>query len=138
MYCLVVNDEHQTIFTKFSDFFCNCEFYIADTQLHPLICLIDSCHRNQNCADAILKRCRFFFDKFPKSELILTYFRYRDHPKSIRAGVWFKQLLLDDAQFNPLIHSPRLITINPSAFEKMKELGKIYEIHYPTEISGDL
>lgn len=74
--------------------FPECDLLIKDSpQLHPLICLRGTCHRNKACMVTLANRVRAVFDAFPRSTTLLLYFRYRhrdeeaDDP-SIGAGLF--------------------------------------------------
>lgn len=122
MYLLSVHDT--TLFAKFEDVYPECFFYIDDEpQLHPLICYLGPCHRAQNCQEKIAKRVLVIFEAFPEAQLLLLYFTYRDKPGSYRAGVYWRDM-----------REPRYITFNRAAWEKMKEVGELYEWDFPEKI----
>lgn len=81
-------------------------------QLSPLHCLShDHCPANANCMEVLAKRVNYFFTHVvPDVELMIAYFRYRDRPNSIRAGVFTKGL-----------EEPRVMTVNPFAFRKFQQ-----------------
>lgn len=121
-YGLVVCEK--TLFFKLDELYPECNFLIEDEpKLHPLICLVGTCHRNSNCMEKLVNRLKWLFDQFPKVELILLYFKYRDRLQSIRAGV-----------FNKEFDEPRLIVMNQGGWSKMKELGIVYELHLPDSL----
>ena len=73
--------------------------------------------------EKLAKRVKAIFDAFPTAKLLLLYFKYRDRPNSLRAGVFWRDM-----------SEPRIITMNPGAWEKMKQLGTVYEWNLPMEI----
>ena len=120
---LILEVNKKTLFVKFVDLYPECEFLIQDEpQLYPLICFNTSCHRNRNCMEKLVKRVKSIFDAFPEANLVLAYYKYRDAPTSIRAGVFWNDF-----------SEPRIIRMNHSAWEKMKQLGTIYEWEMPRE-----
>lgn len=121
---IIALEFHGTLFAKLQDIYPECNFLIKDsTQLHPLICLTSSCHRNANCMTKLVQRIKFLFDNFQNCELILLYFSYRDKPGSQRAGVFWKDF-----------REPRYITMNRSAWEKIKKEAILYQITLPTDL----
>lgn len=122
MYILEVS--HRTLFTKFLGLYPECEFLIRDQpHLYPLLCLQSSCPRASNCMEKLAKRVKAVFDAFPSAKLLVLYFTYRDQPGRIRAGVFWEDM-----------SEPRFIVMNPSAWEKFKEIGTVYEWDLPLEL----
>ena len=122
MYVIEVNGK--TILAKFTDMYPECEFLISDQeQLHPLICLKSHCHRAANCMEKLVKRVKHLFDAFPKAELLILYFRYKNDP-GIKGGVFWKDL-----------SEPRLIPVNSFAWKKIKSLGTVYTWDLPGELN---
>jgi hypothetical protein len=63
--------------------------------------------------EILAKRVNYWFTRVePAAEMFIAYFRYRDRPDSIRAGVFHKDL-----------REPRTITLNVSALAKFKKEG---------------
>lgn len=83
-------------------------------QVSPLQCIYDDqCPANRGCMEILAKRINYFFTHVtPKAELLITYFKYRDRPNSIRAGVFDREL-----------NEPRVMTLNQSAFRKFQREG---------------
>jgi len=122
MYILEVNK--RTLFTKLESVYAECFFLIEDQpKLYPFICLNSDCHRAANCMEKLAKRVKAIFDAFPEAKLLLLYFKYRDRPNSMRAGVFWRDL-----------SEPRYITMNPGAWEKMKSIGTVFEWNLPREL----
>lgn len=122
MYILEVNKK--TLFTKFLEVYPECEFLIRDqSNLYPLLCLQSSCPRAANCMEKLARRVKELFDAFPQAELLVLYFKYRDAPGKLRAGVFWKDM-----------REPRFITMNPGAWKKFKEIGEVYEWELPSEL----
>lgn len=122
MYLLEVNTK--TIFAKLKDVFPECEVLIQDAQqLYPLRCLKDHCPRNANCMEKLAHRVKYIFDNFKEAQLLILYFAYRDRPGSTRAGLFWRDM-----------REPRFITFNRASWEKMKEVGVIYEWTLPQSL----
>lgn len=122
MYILEV--QSKTLFIKLRDVYPECEFLIHDSsQLYPFKCLVDHCPRNSMCMDKLVKRVKYIFDAFPDSKLLLLYFSYRDKPGSQRAGIFWREM-----------SEPRYITMNRAGWEKLKEIGKVYEWELPDSL----
>jgi len=83
-------------------------------QLSPLHCLKnDVCPANIGCMDVLAKRVNYLFTHVvPEGKLLVAYFKYRDKPESIRAGVFDREL-----------SEPRVMTLNQSAFKKFQREG---------------
>lgn len=86
-------------------------------QLSPLHCLKnDVCPVNAGCMDVLAKRIDYLFTNvIPQAKMIVTYFKWRDRPQSIRAGVFDRDL-----------EDPRVMTLNQSAFKKFQKEGISY------------
>lgn len=116
--------EKTTLFAKLQDVYPECLYLIrGEPKLFPLLCLRSNCPRNMNCMERLAKRVHFIFEKFEKAELLLLYFRYSDMPEKQRAGVFWRDM-----------SEPRLITMNPHGWEKMKEIGVVYEWTLPEDL----
>ena len=86
-------------------------------QLYPLQCFRTSCPANKNCAEIIARRVNYLFTMvMPQAEMLILYYKYRDRPKSIRAGVFMRDL-----------QEPRQMIVNPYAFKKFQKGGITYE-----------
>lgn len=82
-------------------------------KLSPLQCLKTGCAANANCATKLAQRIDFIFKHVaPDAKMIYTYFKYRDQPKSIKAGVFDREM-----------NEPRIMTLNQSAFRKFMREG---------------
>jgi hypothetical protein len=110
------------IFMKLKDVYPECEFLIQDAdQLFPLRCIRDDgCPRNQRCLETLAKRVHHVFNTFADSDLLLLYFRYHDAPGTHRAGVFWRDM-----------KEPRFITFNRSVWERMKQIGVVYQWSLP-------
>ena len=86
-------------------------------QLSPLHCLkTDICPANQSCMDILVKRVDYIFTNVvPNGSQIIAYFKYRDRPNSLRAGI-----------FNRDLEEPKLMTLNQSAFKKFQKEGTAF------------
>ncbi len=99
-----------------------CGVLIADSPLlHPLICLRDTCHRNNRCVERMVPRIVALFEGFPLASLLILYFTYR-HRQSV-GGALFRR------GFDP---PPRLLknpwgaetddpVVNRTGWEKFKK-----------------
>lgn len=83
-------------------------------QLSPLHCLRnDHCPANKGCMDVLVNRINYLFTNvIPDGKQIIAYFKYRDRPESIRAGIFDRDL-----------SEPKLMTLNRSAFQKFQREG---------------
>lgn len=119
MYILEVNK--RTLFAKFLEVYPECEYLIKDQpQLHPLICLKSTCHRAQNCIKKLVKRTHAIFEAFPEAQLLVLYFKYRDAPNRLRAGIFWKDM-----------REPYFRVLNPGAWSTFKRIGTVYEWEMP-------
>ena len=73
--------------------------------------------------ERLAKRVKFVFDKFPASQLLILYFKYHDRPNSLRGGVFWRDM-----------KEPRVITMNPYSWEKIKKIGEVFELELPLEL----
>lgn len=73
--------------------------------------------------EKLAKRVKYIFDTFEEAQLLVLYFKYRDKPGSLRAGLFWKDM-----------SEPRCITMNPYAWKTMKELGVVYEWELPPSL----
>jgi hypothetical protein len=122
MYILEVNK--RTLFAKFLEVYPECSFLIEDQpKLYPLICLESSCHRAQNCMNKLANRVKAIFDAFPESQLLVLYFKYRDAPNRLRAGIFWKDM-----------REPYFRVLNPGAWDTFKRIGTVYEWELPMEL----
>lgn len=118
---LILSVQSKTIFAKLKDVYQECEVLIdGSPQLYPLRCLVDHCPKNANCMETLAKRVNCIFEAFPEAQLLLLYFSYHDRQGSIRAGVFWRDM-----------REPRYITLNRTGWQKMKEMGVVYEWHFP-------
>ncbi len=63
-------------------------------QLSPLHCLRnDHCPANRGCMDILAKRTNYLFTYVvPNGKQIVAYFKYRDQPESVRAGIFTRDM----------------------------------------------
>jgi hypothetical protein len=107
--------QKHSIFIPFKYVYGECNTLIEKyDQLSPLHCLKnDMCPANIGCMDVLAKRVNYLFTHVvPDGKLLIAYFKYRDKPGSIRAGVFERDL-----------GEPRLMTLNQSAFKKFQREG---------------
>jgi len=85
-------------------------------QLSPLHCLQKTCPVNAGCMDILAKRVNYLFTQVvPSAELMVAYFKYRDRPQSIRAGIFYRDM-----------REPRVMTLNQAAFKKFQKEGESF------------
>ena len=109
----------KTAFFKLQDIFPECFFYRDQSpQIEPLICMREenSCHAGRSCMEVLAKRTYVLFEEVClDSDIIILYFRKRN-VQGLGAGVF-------DREFQ----NPRVITMNPSAWNMVKSRGNIYQ-----------
>jgi len=108
----------KTSFFKLQDIFPECFLHREEVpQVEPLICVRnDSCPVNHNCMEALAKRIYILFKEvLPTSRMIVLYFKKRNIP-GIGGCIFWRSM-----------DEPRLITVNPFAWAKVKRRGTIYE-----------
>ena len=106
--------QEKTVFMPFRYLDPECLFLIKEHEgLYPLNCMRGDCFMNRNCAESLAKRVWYFFENVePSAKLMIAYFKYRDKPNSIRAGIFSKDM-----------SEPRVSTLNPYAFRKFQKEG---------------
>lgn len=118
------------LFVALNDLYPECEVLIhGSPQLSPLCCLPGKlCPKNASCVERLLVRLRAMFDAFSRALIIATLFRYQDRPESLRAGIFWRDVEQD----------PKLTTVNPSAWAKLRRLaveaGTTYDVELPAEL----
>lgn len=95
----------------------------SHAQLSPLFCLNhNNCPANKGCMDILAKRLNYLFTQVvPDAKQIIAYFKYRDRPNSIRAGVFTREMT-----------EPSVQTLNQSAFKKFQREGLTFS-WFPTD-----
>jgi hypothetical protein len=107
----------KTVFMPLRYLYAECMVLIEESRLYPLICLRESCHRDRNCMGVLARRVQFFFEEVsPHCEMIVAYYKWKDKPNSIRAGL-----------FTPDLGEPRQITCNKAAFKRFQRKGDTYK-----------
>lgn len=72
--------------------------------------------------DILAKRLNYLFTQVvPDAKQIIAYFKYRDRPNSIRAGVFTREMT-----------EPSVQTLNQSAFKKFQREGLTFS-WFPTD-----
>lgn len=107
--------DRQTVFMPLRFIYPECVTLIEPfDQLSPLHCLQnDHCPANKGCMDILAKRIDYLFTTvIPDSQLLIAYFKYRDRPDSIRAGIFTRDM-----------KEPKVMTLNRSAFRKFQKTG---------------
>lgn len=117
MYFVVFSTK--TAFFKFDDIFPECSFYRKDSpQIEPLMCLqFDNCCTvGKNCMEVLCRRLYVMFEEVcTQSDLAILYFKKRNF-EGLGAGVFWADL-----------ERARVITMNPTAWERVKARGNVYQ-----------
>lgn len=117
MYFLLMSQ--RTAFFKLEDLFPECFLYREKhPQIEPAICIAEdaACTVGKNCMETLAKRLKVLFDELlVDTDLILLYYRKRNLP-GIGAAIFWRSF-----------EEPRLITVNPTAWEKIKKRGSVYQ-----------
>jgi len=73
--------------------------------------------------DVLAKRLNYLFTFVaPDVKLIITYFKYRDRPDSIRAGVFDRDL-----------NNPKVIVANQANFKRFQKEGVAFTLYPPDD-----
>lgn len=120
---------NHTIFVPWKAIYPECLVLIDPfPQASPLMCMKTDCPANRGCVDVIAKRVNYWFQHIePQATQMIAYFKYRDRPNSIRAGVFDRKL-----------NEPRVITLNKSGFEKFKREDSVIKQWVPNEIYNNI
>ena len=108
----------KTSFFKLQDIFPECFLNREPVpDVEPLICVReDSCPTNHNCMETLAKRVHILFEEvLPGSKMIVLYFKKRNIP-GIGGCIFWRTMA-----------EPRVITVNPFAWNKVKQRGTVYE-----------
>lgn len=108
----------KTSFFKLQDIFPECFLNREHVpNVEPLVCVRDdTCPVNHNCMEALAKRVYILFEEvLPASKMIVLYFKKRNIP-GIGGCIFWRTM-----------SEPRVITINPFAWNKVKQRGTVYE-----------
>ena len=114
--------QDQTVFVPLRHVYAECSVLIeGEPQLSELICLRENCHRDKNCMNTLVHRIHQLFDEaFPEARMMLLYFRAKNRPNSIQAGVFHRDM-----------REPSRIVCNPFAFRKFLREGVPGQWHAP-------
>lgn len=107
--------QRHSVFIPFKYVYGECQTLIEKhPQLSPLHCLKnDHCPVNSGCMDVLAKRVDYLFTHVvPEGKLLIAYFKWPDRPKSIRAGIFDREMT-----------EPKVMTLNISAFQKFQKEG---------------
>jgi hypothetical protein len=107
----------KTVFFKLDSIFPECYLYREGSpRTDPLMCLHSTCPSNKNCMETLAKRVFVLFQEvLPQVHLLVLYFR-KQSSVGLGAGVFWKNMA-----------EPAAITMNPSAWDMIKERGLIFE-----------
>jgi hypothetical protein len=116
-YFLVLSEK--TAFFRLNDLFPECSLYREPSpQIEPLVCLAEdaSCLVGRNCMEHLVKRIKVLFEEIvPTANLMVVYFRKRNKP-GLGAGIFWRDF-----------REPRVITMNPRAWERIKLRGGAFQ-----------
>lgn len=111
----------KTAFFKLEDIFGECFLYREKSpQIEPLVCLREenACFAGKSCMQTLAQRIYILFEEIlPFAKLILLYFRKRNIP-GIGAALFWRDM-----------REPRIITVNPSAWNVVKRRGTVYRFN---------
>ena len=108
----------KTAFFKLEDVFPECSLYREKyPNLESLVCIrADACHAGHNCMETLTKRLHVIFDDLlPSVELIFLYFK-KLGDLGMGAGVFWRDF-----------REPRVITVNPKGWHRIKRCGDVYK-----------
>jgi hypothetical protein len=109
----------KTAFLKLESIFPECFFYRDQSpQIDPLMCLLEdnACTVGKNCIETIVKRLHVLFQEIlPGVNVIVLYYKKRGGT-GVGAGIFWKDM-----------REPRVITVNPFAWQKIKQRGAVYQ-----------
>jgi hypothetical protein len=118
--------QKKSVFVPLRYVYPECSLLLQETKMpdvFPLSCLQQDCDVNQNCAETLALRVNYWFTHVvPDAEMIFAYFKYPDRPKSVRVGV-----------FDRNMGSPKVIVANKSAFTKFKDDAEVFQWVPPSE-----
>jgi hypothetical protein len=118
MYFVVFSSK--TAFFKLDDIFPECLFYRDKSpQIEPLACLQEdnACTEGRHCMETLSKRIFVMFEEVCDCDLLILYFKKRNY-QGLGAGVFWKDM-----------REPRIITMNPSAWSRIKMHGNVYRFN---------
>jgi hypothetical protein len=108
----------KTAFFRLKDIFGECFIYRDKSPLiEPVVCLHEenSCYVGKSCMETLARRIFVIFEEvLPAVELIILYFRKRNLP-GIGAALCWRDM-----------REPRIITVNPYAWSRIKTRGTIF------------
>ena len=116
--------QEKTAFIPLKYIYPECFLNIKDSpDLYPMKCFMtDSCPPGANCGETLVRRIHYLFENVvPTAEVIISYFKYRDRPGSIRGAIFHRDL-----------DAPTVSVLNKAAFTKFQREGTTYE-WYPRD-----
>lgn len=129
IYFLSLSNKYNSDFTaffKFQDILPECYFNREGSGLEVATCIKNmDCHVNHNCFEILFKRVNILFNEtvVHGTSIILLYFR--------KVGVPGLGAVVFDRQFDKV--EPRWITMNPSAWNKVKNYSEVYSFKTNSE-----
>lgn len=117
MYFLLMSQK--TAFFKLDDIFPECGLYREQhPMIEPMVCLAETaaCTVGKNCMETLAKRLKVLYEEvLTDVDLILLYYRKRNLP-GIGAAVFWRSF-----------EEPRIITVNPTSWARIKNRGAVYQ-----------
>lgn len=117
MYFLLMS--RKTALFKFNDIFPECALHTEQhPRIEPVVCLRETaaCTVGHNCMENLVKRIRTLFEEVLDGvELLVLYFKKRNMP-GMGAAIFWRDF-----------REPRVITVNPGAWKKIKDRGWVYQ-----------
>lgn len=108
----------KTAFFKLQDLFPECFLHREKVPLaEPMTCILnDSCPVNHNCMETLAKRIFVMFEEvLPAAKMIVLYYKKRNIP-GLGGTIFWRSM-----------KEPRVITMNPFAWNRVKQRGEVYE-----------
>jgi hypothetical protein len=118
MYFVVFSSK--TAFMKLQDTFPECFLYRENSpQIEPLVCLREehSCHVGHNCMEILCKRVHVLFHEILTGTQILVLYYKKRNTNGLGASVFWKEGNRE----------PRIITMNPYAWNRIKQRGSVFQ-----------
>ena len=118
--------QRQTLWLRLVDVLPECLAFIDRYESHhPLQCFAGRpCYVGNACMETLVPRLQALFDAHPKADLAYVCFKYRDKPGTLRAA-----LLWNDYR------QPRMVVMNPYAWERMQTLSVAHQWELPSGVA---
>jgi hypothetical protein len=110
----------KTSFMKLQDVFPEC-FLHRDTspRIEPVVCLAEDniCHVGHNCMEILCKRVHVLFNEILSGVQILVLYYKKRNLNGLGAAIFWKNGNRE----------PRIITMNPYAWNRIKQRGSVFQ-----------